>query len=625
MWKIIANIALSVTNENSFKLYKLMFVKNTSLTFINRVILMGYNGKNRRLRGSVIRKSSLKFGTKLISSVIAIPIAAALEETSTKRSIVKTNSQILSNVSLKKNEKAQKCKIYIDNIRSITDNKYKYIIADLITLIKENQSLKKTILLKNNELEKLKLRKKLFTFFPRKKSKIEADISRTITDIEDLSNRKQIETLNAEGLRNLIVEEKILSLKELLNSSKLLLSDDRPSFFNNQSVYHSSMLNRVKAQISFMPNIYISHCPALTITAPCIDLFFFGKGIIFKCNGEFAIIGYENLNCKYKEVKIKEDESFNIHDYTLDSYTFLYPRNDGRADLRYSYNPQIPIIKYGKLSLETSRGLSLNLFFNNYFTGLQLYKAIKGISYSNIDYKTKNSQYAIDKNVSNISCQNSENKFCLKDSDGFDVIVDLCNDEEINQILTYADSLVNAEKYKEANVLYKKLLNTTTLHNNSLYNNIVVNKIKDTENNQSKKSIDVTNMWNNEMHNLLIDADNLMENKKYKEAKMQYYKLLEAAMLYNNHLYNGIATTRLKELKNKIDLSDPCYPGPLFDIEMINEIIEDARSYEKRKDYKQALSKYIEVKMYANLYSSLPYINLAKIEIEKLKELKNEN
>lgn len=29
--------------------------------------------------------------------------------------------------------------------------------------------------------------------------------------------------------------------------------------------------------------------------------------------------------------------------------------------------------------------------------------------------------------------------------------------------------------------------------------------------------------------------------------------------------------------------------------------------------------------MYANLYSSLPYINLAKIEIEKLKELKNEN
>lgn len=583
---------------------------------------MGYNGRNRRLRGSVIRKSSLKFGTKLISSAIAIPIAAALEGPSTKRSIMKTNSQILSNV-YPQTEKQKSIEITIDNIRSITDKKYKYIIADLIALIKENQSLKKTILLKNNELKKLKFRKKLLAFFPRKKNKIEVDISSTIKEIEDLSNRKQIEKLNAEGMRNSKVEEKILSLKELLNSSKLFLSDDRPSLFDDRSVCHSFMLNRVKAQISFKPNIHISHCPALTITAPNIDLFFFGKGIIFKCNEEFAIIGYENLNCKYKEVKIKEDEIFNIHDYALDSYTFLHPRNNGKADLRYSHNPQIPIIKYGKLSLETSRGLSLNLFFNNYFAGFQLYKVIKDIPYSNIGYKTEISQYEIDKNISNIFCQNSEGKLSLKGSDGFDVIVDLCSNNEINQILTYADSLVNAGKYREANVLYKKLLKTTMLQNNSLYNDIVVNKIKDIENNQSKKSIDTTNVWNNEMHNLLIDADNLVENKKYKEAKIQYNKLLKAATLYNNHLYNGIATTRLKELKNKIDLSDPCYPGPLFDIEMINEIIENARFYEERKNYKKALSKYIEVKMYGNMYSSLPYINLAKIEIEKLKELKN--
>ncbi len=33
MWKIIANIALSVTNENSFKLYKLMFVKKRKFNF----------------------------------------------------------------------------------------------------------------------------------------------------------------------------------------------------------------------------------------------------------------------------------------------------------------------------------------------------------------------------------------------------------------------------------------------------------------------------------------------------------------------------------------------------------------------------------------------------------------
>lgn len=36
---------------------------------------MGYNGNNRKLRSSVISKSSLKFGTKLISNVLTLPIA----------------------------------------------------------------------------------------------------------------------------------------------------------------------------------------------------------------------------------------------------------------------------------------------------------------------------------------------------------------------------------------------------------------------------------------------------------------------------------------------------------------------------------------------------------------------
>lgn len=371
-----------------------------------------------------------------------------------------------------------------------------------------------------------------------------------------------------------------------------MLSDDSTSLFDDQEVNNSFFLNRVKVQISFKPNAYINYCPALTITAPYIDLFFFGKGIIIKCSKEYAIIDYENINCSYREIKIKEDKFFNTHGYTLDSYTFLYTRIDGKADLRYNHNPKIPIIKYGKLSLEISKGLVLNLFFNDYFTGLQLYRGIMAAFYSNIDDIIKISQY---------------------ESDVFGAIVDLCNNNEINQLLSYADSLADAKKYKEAGELYKKLLNTTVIQNSSLYN-IITGKIKNIE-----------NMWNNEMHKLLVNADNLMKNKEYKEARIQYDKLLEAATLSHNYLYNNMAIGRLKELKNKMDLFDPSYPGPLFDIEMINRIIEDAKSYEARRDYKKAFSKYIEVKMYGNMYSSLPYINLAKIEMEKLKKLKNEN
>ena len=38
---------------------------------------MGYNGNNRRLRSSVIKKSSLNFGTKVVSNMLAWPIAMA--------------------------------------------------------------------------------------------------------------------------------------------------------------------------------------------------------------------------------------------------------------------------------------------------------------------------------------------------------------------------------------------------------------------------------------------------------------------------------------------------------------------------------------------------------------------
>lgn len=46
---------------------------------------MGYNGSNRRFKRSVIRKSSLNFGTNLVSSMIAMPIAAVLGTSNIKR------------------------------------------------------------------------------------------------------------------------------------------------------------------------------------------------------------------------------------------------------------------------------------------------------------------------------------------------------------------------------------------------------------------------------------------------------------------------------------------------------------------------------------------------------------
>lgn len=527
---------------------------------------MGYNGSNRRFRSSVIRKSSLNFGTILVSSIIAIPIAAVLKASFTKGNSMKVNSKIRTSNSSKQNIE-NTIKIPLNTISSTT-GRYKYIIAELDALLKENQSLEKSILLKNDELKRLKLRKRLFILFPTKRKKIEIDIVNLINEIEDLNSRKQVEVLNVEELRNVKREAKISSLKELLSSSKISISNDSISLFDTQRVYNSFILNRVKAQISIEPNMHISCCPVLTITAPYINLFFSGMAIVIKCGEKFAIVDYMNLNLKYQEVKIKEDEHFNIDGYVLDSYTFLHSRNDERADLRYNYNPQIPIIKYGKLSLEMNKHSTLNLFFDNYTIGLQLYEAINTVSYP------KN--------------QNTEKINTIIEANQYEV-------EQNIQIISRHTSIEEQVHQKHSSKPYT-----------------IVN---------------LSNSWNNEMHELLANADSLVKNKKYEKANTLYNKLMDVAILQNNSLYSYIASERLKESKNKMHLLENCYPmeayypNVSFNIEMINEIIEEAKFHEAKKDYKKALSKYMEVKMYGIMYSSLPYIDFAKAKIEKLNKL----
>jgi len=69
-----------------------------------------------------------------------------------------------------------------------------------------------------------------------------------------------------------------------------------------------------------------------------------------------------------------------------------------------------------------------------------------------------------------------------------------------------------------------------------------------------------------------------------------------------------------------MDLLESRNPDALFNIKLINEIIEEAKFHEAEKNYKKALSKYIDVRMYGIMYSSTPYVDLAKAEIERLKK-----
>lgn len=497
---------------------------------------MGYNGSNRRFKRSVIRKSSLNFGTNLVSSMIAMPIAAVLGTSNIKRNSRGGNSKgIIGNPSMQCSENI--IKIPIEVIDSIANNKYRHIITELDELIQENELIERTIFLKEKKLNRLKVRKILFIFCHRKKNEIGIELFNLRNEIEELNKKKQKEVLDIKELRNTEREEKLLSLKECLSTSKLSISNESTSLFDFPRVYNSFILNRVKAKILFSPNTFINESPVLTISALHIDIFFLGAGIVFKSDGRIAIVGYEHLSLSYQEVRIKEDEYFDTDGYILDGYTFLYTRIDGEADLRYSYNPKIPIIKYGRLSLGMKEKLTLNIFFDNYAIGHRLYETI------------------------NTDANNQ--------SGGKISTTDKVNQRVANQ---------NA-----GNILSQAVVKKTFRQNHSCKADTV---------------IDTSNSWDEDMHNLLANADRLMEDKKYEEAKIQYSNLLDVAVLRNCYqLYGCIAVGRLEDLKNKMDLLESRNPDALFNIKLINEIIEEAKFHEAEKNYKKALSKYIDVRM----------------------------
>ena len=97
---------------------------------------MGYNGNNRKLRTSVISKSSMKFGTKLVSNIIAYPIALAtsllfsvLEESKSTRRINYNHNCNTNKLPAKLDDDS---KTFLQYIKNIGFQPSKHIVSDIL-------------------------------------------------------------------------------------------------------------------------------------------------------------------------------------------------------------------------------------------------------------------------------------------------------------------------------------------------------------------------------------------------------------------------------------------------------------------------------------------------------------
>ncbi len=110
---------------------------------------------------------------------------------------------------------------------------------------------------------------------------------------------------------------------------------------------------------SDLPHLYIPN-------ANGADLFFFPTFLIlFKSNEEFGIFDIRDINASFKLTGYIEEETV-PKDTEVIQHTWKKANKDGSADKRFKGNYQIPIVKYGDMTLKTESGLEESYMFSNF-------------------------------------------------------------------------------------------------------------------------------------------------------------------------------------------------------------------------------------------------------------------
>jgi len=96
------------------------------------------------------------------------------------------------------------------------------------------------------------------------------------------------------------------------------------------------------------------------------DLFFYLTFLIlFKDNQEFGIFDLKDIKADMKLTGYIEEESV-PKDTEIIQYTYKKANKDGSMDKRFKGNYQIPIVKYGSLTLTSETGLEEQYMFSNF-------------------------------------------------------------------------------------------------------------------------------------------------------------------------------------------------------------------------------------------------------------------
>jgi hypothetical protein len=107
------------------------------------------------------------------------------------------------------------------------------------------------------------------------------------------------------------------------------------------------------------------------------DLFFYPTFLLlFKDNEKFGLFDLKEISGKFELTRYIEEEKV-PGDTEIINYTWKKSNKDGSKDKRYNGNYQIPVVKYGDVSLTTETGLEEEYMFSNFEAFVEFGKAFQ--------------------------------------------------------------------------------------------------------------------------------------------------------------------------------------------------------------------------------------------------------
>lgn len=358
---------------------------------------MGYNGGKRvwPQRNSGFSKSSIRFGNMIFRKV-SLPIlkigfsAIGLSNSNRKKNYRGTTGRPRSTTNSKNQLFNNK---YSDNKSSYSKVNYNSFfctsnIAQFSNVVFEPMlNRNKGIIVQNMSAyhdikqlaaENISMRSRISSiymlrlFYKKEIENLEFNISENENKISALKESVVDECLDFKGYNQLVTFTDLFDLiksSNLHNSSWIIYPKANVPFrldncYLNYSVFFQrSRLEVLKTSIPFINDESDKY---VCIRDSNIAIAFLSCAVlIFTDKSNFALLKYSDFECKYKEVIIKENEPFVASEAIIDSLTWLYQKMDGSPDLRYKNNPQVPIVRYSNVTLETKNGIHIEFLFLN--------------------------------------------------------------------------------------------------------------------------------------------------------------------------------------------------------------------------------------------------------------------